>query len=121
LAVAACAAGVLPGRADPRWIEVRNESGADLAFVYLIAQTRGGTAGNRYASIAPVPRGASQRAARATDAPALPGQAVVRFQFDNGPEINQVVDLNPVLGRPDAGRTLVFRIRPDRTVEALLE
>ncbi len=123
LALAACAHGPFAGRAEPRWIEVRNETGADLAYVYLSGHTRHGAAGPRYASLSPVPRGATQRAGRPTDPPALPAQAMVRFQVENGPEISAVVDLKPVLGQAgaDPGQTLVFRIRPDRSVEALLE
>ncbi|MDA8141857.1 MAG: hypothetical protein M0036_24690 [Desulfobacteraceae bacterium] len=123
LVVIGCAQTSLLSGPEPQRIVIRNATGVDLAYVYLGADINASVSGARYATIAPVPKGASQQAARATNAPALPKKVMVKFQPVNAEEIRQVVNVRSALrqGGDNQPLALVFLIRPDYTVELLLE
>ena len=121
LVAASCAGATLRG-AEPRIIAVRNRSGSDIEQVTLREASRWGNAA-RFATIAPVPSGATQVLVRPTDPPRLPRNVEVEWVDSGNRKRVQEVSLSSALRAAgvSADEALVIELGPRDEVTAFVE
>lgn len=114
---------LLPRRAEPAQIALRNSSGEQLAGLAVSEKAKKLGKGVRLGSISPAMKGETYLIARRPDPPALPGEAVVSWQNYRGAYRKVTVDLDEALrsatGNP--GETLVFELKNGGRIDVYLE
>lgn len=118
----ACATFPAGGGTEPPTIVIRNRSGADIATVTL-REAGPGAGQPRFASLAPVPTGASPQVGRSSDPPPFPRAVVLEWVDAAGRTVVRELSLLPALKDATGAKdeALVFEIGPFEDVLVFIE